>query len=190
MDKLYKAVLAVLIASSSIPVALPTQNINHSDSTIAIEQAVDSYEYGSDKTHSISTMNDGFSRQVNNWNNILAKLAKNDIDEEHTFFGFIDGIREGNNYNDFLQCVLMEGDKYAIRAMLAFLSQIEKDYISAYEENFVLSILEGDDLVLQEEALDAILAWDNVSQLERLRTIRIPNYYLQRALELFLEEHK
>lgn len=189
MDKLYKAILAVLITSSSIPLPSTAHKNNYSNSTITIEQATDFHEYGIDDTHSISTMNDVSLRQVNDWKNVLAKLAKNDVDEEYGFFSFIDEIRKGGNYNDFLQCVLMSEDKYAIDAILVFLSQRDKNYISAYEEDFVFSVLEGFDLVLQEEALDTILAWDSVSQLGRLKNIHIPNYYLQRVLESFLEEH-
>ena len=189
MNKVFNTIAGVLAAASSslfVPAAI---NFNPSDTTqIVIAQETNRNEYYNSNVRIIDIMNTVISNEVKEWHQILVKLSKNDIDDEHGYFNYINEIRRSDNYSELLKYSLGIGEKYAISALLMFLSQKDKKFITAEEEDFVISILEGNDLVLQEDALNTILAWDSISQIDRLRNIKIKNYYLQLDLEMFLEE--
>ena len=95
-------------------------------------------------------------------------------------------LREKEEYEDFLRLTIGQNNINDIRALLLFYAAYDELTVSGVEEAFVLSILEGKDLMLQELALNCLLAWDIANDLERLKTIRISNVYLQRDLDEFI----
>ena len=87
----------------------------------------------------------------------------------------------------------MENKKFKrniIKAILVFFSAQDDFVVLGCEEDFVLSVLEGEDLDLQESAVDCLLTWDIANNLERLERVNIKNVYLQRDIDEFLADKK
>ena len=74
-----------------------------------------------------------------------------------------------------------------IKSILLYLSTIEFDNLFAFEERFVINVLLDNNLQLQEYALNTLLNWDNISNVEMLKKVRINNKYLNEDLQEFIE---
>ena len=60
--------------------------------------------------------------------------------------------------------------------------------ISSVEENFILDMLKSNNVQMQEFALNSILLWDNISDIEELKNVYIANRYLQDDLDSFIQQ--
>lgn len=97
-------------------------------------------------------------------------------------------LRNSPDYESYLSKLSEKGDYEKREIALHILSQKDFSEIKPYEENYVLSTLESGDLLLQEEALNAFLLWENTTQLERVKKVKIANSYLQEDLDEFIAE--
>ncbi len=132
-----------------------------------------------------------FSNQLENWANTLDGLLF-DIDFDADFEDlekiclFIRSLRNCDEYSIFLNYILKQEDYRQIRAVLYSFEHIAFDYITADEENFVITVLSKGDVQLQARAFDTVIAWGKVSCPERLKHIELKNYYLQKEFEKFV----
>ena len=118
----------------------------------------------------------------------LAELTV-DFDEDYSYFKFLSDLRDDEHkYVSFLYSALYSDDLKICNAISIFLSQKSFDYINADEENFILQILKNGDLGKQGYALQTILNWDNISNLNELKSVKIANRYLQEDLEDFISQ--
>lgn len=97
-------------------------------------------------------------------------------------------LRNSDDYENYLANISTNGDYEKREIALHMLAQKDFADIKPFEENYVLSALESGDLVLQDEALNALLLWENTSQLERVKRVKIANRFLQGDLEEFIKE--
>lgn len=100
----------------------------------------------------------------------------------------INSNREKPDYDKYLLSLSIESDYEEISMTLQLLSQMDFEKVLPHEEEFVLKMLESDNLELQEEALNAIELWENTTQFERVKKVRIKNRYLQEDLDDFIKE--
>lgn len=112
-----------------------------------------------------------------------------DFDEDCGYFNFLSEIRNNElEYSLFLFKALQSQNCKVYNAISIFLSQKKFDFISSDEENFILQILRYGTLDNQSFALQAILNWDNISNLDAINDIKIANRYLQEDLEDFIAQ--
>lgn len=136
-----------------------------------------------------SIIQEQYISPIAEWQTVFRNLiGENVLEVEDTdkYFSFLECLREKEEYEDFLRLTIGQNNINDIRALLLFYAAYDELTVSGVEEAFVLSILEGKDLMLQELALNCLLAWDIANDLERLKTIRISNVYLQRDLDEFI----
>lgn len=123
------------------------------------------------------------------YSNFLAQVKNTNIDSEefNSVVHFLSALRKDQNkYSAFLKCATVRLDNTVCAALSIFFSQIDYDFIYPIEENFVFYALEHGDICIQETALDILLAWDNFSDFEKLKEIKINNRYLQEDLSSFI----
>lgn len=126
---------------------------------------------------------------VSHWRTMLINLIDDDVvdfDKDNNFFNFLETIRKHDDYNFFLYQINKEKNVNVKNAVAMFLSQKDYEYISASEENFIVDLLQSDNVLNQEFALNAILLWENVANKDLLKTIHLSNKYLQMDLDEFL----
>lgn len=90
------------------------------------------------------------------------------------------------NYDKHLEKLsidTIDSDYEEISMTLQLLAQMDFSQVLPHEENFVLRILESENLRLQEEAINAVSLWDKTNYLDRLKKITIKNRYLQEHYE-------
>ena len=129
--------------------------------------------------------------QIENWTVTLNGLIGEDnieFGEDYQFFDFLNLLRAKNGYEYFLRNIISSGNQNWLKAVLLFLAQKEFKYVYAYEENFVLELLDSGLLELQEFALNTIIAWGKITNMAILKEVKINNYYLQNDLKEFIGE--
>lgn len=139
----------------------------------------------------LSITSDISNKNINKYFIIFRNMVNEltiDFDEKHDYFSFLSNLRDNEEeYRAFLYESLNSGDLNVCNAISIFLSQKKYHFITADEENFIVSILRFGNLQMQEFALNAILNWDKVSDITGLKTIRLGNKYLQEDLEDFIQ---
>lgn len=68
-------------------------------------------------------------------------------------------------------------------SICTFLSQLDFAKVLPCEEEFVVLLLESENLSLQEEAMNAVSLWNKTNHYDRLKKITIKNRYLQEHFE-------
>lgn len=112
-----------------------------------------------------------------------------DFDEDCGYFNFLSEMRNNEcEYSLFLYKALQSQNSKVYNAIAIFLSQKKFDFVSAGEENFILQILRYGNLDNQSFALQTILNWDNISNIDEIKDIKIANRYLQEDLEEFITQ--
>lgn len=111
------------------------------------------------------------------------------FDEEIDYFDFLFNLSEEEDYNSFLWQANLDGNLKVCSAISIFLSQKDYSAITAQEENFIIAMLKSGNVQIQSIALTAILNWDEVSDINYLKSIKIDNDFLQEDLTEFIE-HK
>ena len=142
--------------------------------------------------------NDSLTREkyfaaIFEWQDILKNLIGENVlelEDNQMYFSFLQSLREKEQYEDFLRITLENDQRNNIKAILLFFVAQEDFVVLGCEENFVLSILDGEDVDLQECAIDCLLTWDIANDIERLERVYIKNTYLQRDLDEFIKDKK
>ncbi len=129
---------------------------------------------------------------INRMLTVFKSILVNEViefEEEHNYFSFLSELKcSDKDYDTFLVLAYLDNNIKVCNAISLFLSQRDYRFISAEEERFVLAVLENGNLSMQTFALEAILNWDNISDLEALKRVKIPNRYLQEDLEEFIQQ--
>lgn len=114
-----------------------------------------------------------------------------DFDEDFEYFGFLSNIRSsGEKYEAFLRTAFLSRDAKTCSAISLFLSQKDYNFILSEEENFVLNVLQFADLQAQSFALNTVLNWNNISDINCIKNVKISNRYLQEDLEEFIAQRE
>lgn len=111
-----------------------------------------------------------------------------DSTEQSKYLEYLTTLRSKDYYTAFLNFAKSRFDSNICNAVAFFLAQIDYKYIGSQEEDFIFTMLQKGNVSMQEYALDTILAWDNISDLEKLKSVKIANRFLQDDLELFIDQ--
>ena len=120
------------------------------------------------------------------------KVKECDLDDfsNVSYFELLNQIRKKEEYSAFLRTVCSEGEDDLLEYIMVYLMQFNFAFITGEEERLVIDCLkQNNQIKLQECALNAILEWDKVSDVNSLRDVEIGNSYLQESLNEFIEEH-
>lgn len=140
------------------------------------------------ENNSLTTQSDDDKKLLMVFASKLADLTI-DFDEDYSYFKFLSELRDDEQkYINFLYGALYNGDLKICNAISIYLSQRSFEFINADEENFVLQLLKNGDLGKQYFSLQTILNWDNISNLNELKSVKIANRYLQEDLEDFISQ--
>ena len=188
-----KRILPLLIVTSS---SLGTTMFEHENSFSRV-QTVDIFsdlnEYYSLENNIITSKESDMTFQYmdNILERIIIKLhgiiGDDEIDYEKNLpvYDYLRGLRKSFEY-EILLSQLSKNNKDIIKCILLFLSGINFKNLFAFEEKFVIKILQSTDIQLQEYALNTIIIWDNVSDIDQIKNIKIANRYLEDDLQDFL----
>lgn len=117
----------------------------------------------------------------------LVKDIRFDTEEFDLVLDFLSALRRNqNSYLGFLNCVKDQLNTNVCSALSIFLSQINYNYIYSIEEDFIFYMLQNGRIEIQECALDTLISWDNFSDINKLKGIKIGNRYLQEDLTAFI----
>lgn len=166
-----------------------TGNVLHPNSTNVYFPPIVNKNYTMDNRSISTVIENKDDNKCIMWLNMLNLMIADEIlemGENYQFFDFLDNIRNQNEYCLFLQTVRARKVHNLCNAVLLFLAQ--KDFNALYEgeEIFVVEMMKVQDDCVQEFALNALLLWDNTTQIETLRNIRLSASYLQKELNEFL----
>ncbi len=120
------------------------------------------------------------------------KVKECDLDDfsNVSYFELLNQIRKKEEYSVFLRTLCSEGEYDLLEYIMVYLMQFNFAFITGEEERLVIDCLkQNNQIKLQECALNAILEWDKVSDINSLRDVEIGNSYLQESLNEFIEEH-
>ena len=120
------------------------------------------------------------------------KVKECDLDDfsNVSYFELLNQIRKKEEYSAFLRTLCSEGEDDLLEYIMGYLMQFNFAFITGEEERLVIDCLkQNNQIKLQECALNAILEWDKVSDVNSLRDVEIGNSYLQESLNEFIEEH-
>lgn len=120
------------------------------------------------------------------------KVKECDLDDfsNVSYFELLNQIRKKEEYSAFLRTLCSEGEYDLLEYIMVYLMQFNFAFITGEEERLVIDCLkQNNQIKLQECALNAILEWDKVSDVNSLRGVEIGNSYLQESLNEFIEEH-
>ena len=120
------------------------------------------------------------------------KVKECDLDDfsNVSYFELLNQIRKKEEYSAFLRTLCSEGEYDLLEYIMVYLMQFNFAFITGEEERLVIDCLkQNNQIKLQECALNAILEWDKVSDVNSLRDVEIGNSYLQESLNEFIEEH-
>lgn len=120
------------------------------------------------------------------------KVKECDLDDfsNVSYFELLNQIRKKEEYSAFLRTLCSEGEYDLLEYIMVYLMQFNFAFITGEEERLVIDCLkQNNQIKLQECALNAILEWDKVSDINSLRDVEIGNSYLQESLNEFIEEH-
>lgn len=107
-----------------------------------------------------------------------------------SYFELLNQIRKKEEYSEFLKTLYFKCEYNLLEYMIVYLTQFNFVFITGEEERLVIDCLkQNSQIKLQESALNAILEWDKVSDVNSLRDVQIGNSYLQESLNEFIEEH-
>lgn len=107
-----------------------------------------------------------------------------------SYFELLNQIRKKEEYTAFLRTLCSESEYDLLEYIMVYLMQFNFAFITGEEERLVIDCLkQNNQIKLQECALNAILEWDKVSDVNSLRGVEIGNSYLQESLNEFIEEH-
>ncbi len=131
-------------------------------------------------------------KKVESWlNNFIIMVNNEDIGfgEWYKYFDFLYLLRKENAYSLFLN-ELNKSKNISIKCAIALaLSQKDFAYISADEENLILELLSSSNIQVQEYALNALLMWDEISDINSVKNLQLGNKFLREDLKEFIEEH-
>lgn len=119
--------------------------------------------------------------------NILSDISL-DIDEDgfEKIVDLMNFIKNNESMSSFLRFVEQQREDKVIKAITLYYEQQEYQNIDANEENFIVYAIENGSLQTQESALNALYSLGKTSYIDRLRNIKIKNYYLQKDLDKFI----
>lgn len=120
------------------------------------------------------------------------KVKECDLDDfsNVSYFELLNQIRKKEEYSAFLRTLCSESEYDLLEYIMVYLMQFNFAFITGEEERLVIDCLkQNNQIKLQECALNAILEWDKVSDVNSLRGVEIGNSYLQESLNEFIEEH-
>lgn len=123
---------------------------------------------------------------------LSCKVKECDLDDfsNVSYFELLNQIRKKEEYSVFLRTLCSEGEYDLLEYIMVYLMQFNFAFITGEEERLVIDCLkQNNQIKLQECALNAILEWDKVSDINSLRDVEIGNSYLQESLNEFIEEH-
>ena len=190
----FRLVMSSIIASSA------TVSISEVNKTLAFgDWPVTAVwrEYSSENGNNVVYMyeNDTLN-PVNKVDRIIelfsCKVKECDLDDFSTvsYFELLNQIRKKEEYSAFLRTLCSEGEYDLLEYIMVYLMQFNFAFITGEEERLVIDCLkQNNQIKLQECALNAILEWDKVSDVNSLRGVEIGNSYLQESLNEFIEEH-
>lgn len=96
------------------------------------------------------------------------------INKEDLYYKLFDSFTSANNFE-------------LIKAVLFYLSNVNFNQISIYEECFVVNCLKSNVIDIQYFALNTLLEWGETTLIKELESVFIDNKYLQNDLNDFLE---
>lgn len=120
------------------------------------------------------------------------KVKECDLDDfsNVSYFELLNQIRKKEEYSAFLRTLCSESEYDLLEYIMVYLMQFNFAFITGEEERLVIDCLkQNNQIKLQECALNAILEWDKVSDVNSLRGVEIGNSYLQESLNEFIKEH-
>lgn len=94
--------------------------------------------------------------------------------QEDLYYKLFDSFTSANNFE-------------LIKAVLFYLSNVNFNQISIYEECFVVNCLKSNVVDIQYFALNTLLEWGETTLIKELESVFIDNKYLQNDLNDFLE---
>ena len=108
-----------------------------------------------------------------------------DYEKDIPVYDYLRELRKRSEYEILLNH-FSRNNKDIIKCILIFLSGINFKNLFAFEEKFVIEILKLEDIELQEYALNTITIWNNLSDVNQIKNIKIANKYLNDDLQEFL----
>lgn len=108
-----------------------------------------------------------------------------DYEKDIPVYDYLRELRKRSEYEILLN-QFSRNNKDIIKCILIFLSGINFKNLFAFEEKFVIEILKLEDIELQEYALNTITIWNNLSDVNQIKNIKIANKYLNDDLQEFL----
>lgn len=108
-----------------------------------------------------------------------------DYDTDIHVYDYLKELRKNSEYEILLN-QLSRNNRDIVKCILLFLSSINFKNLFAFEEKFVIEVLQSSDILLQEFALNTIMVWDNLSDINQIKNIKIANKYLDDDLQDFL----
>ena len=190
----FSLVMSSIIASSA------TVSISEVNKSLAFEDwpvTAVWREYSSENGNNVVYMyeNDTLN-PVNKVDRIIelfsCKVKECDLDDfsNVSYFELLNQIRKKEEYSAFLRTLCSESEYDLLEYIMVYLMQFNFAFITGEEERLVIDCLkQNSQIKLQECALNAILEWDKVSDVNSLRDVEIGNSYLQESLNEFIEEH-
>lgn len=91
------------------------------------------------------------------------------------------------NYTTYLVSLIKDKAWSKVESICTFLSQLDFSEVLSCEEEFVVLLLESENLSWQEEAMNAVSLWSKTHHISRLKKITIKNHYLQEHYETIIE---
>ena len=126
---------------------------------------------------------------LNVLNKIKLLICDNDINYENENYAsnYLCELRNDQIYELFLVSIDLSHQE-VVKSILLFLSELNFSNLSYYEEKFVINVLKYGNVNLQEFALNTILSWNNVTDVDELKNIKIKNKYLNLDLLNFIKD--
>ena len=182
----------LLWAASSTIAIVPTADLFFSQTSEIIEEYK---EYSNSEFNKmVNEESDTMEPVIDNYavdleTRIMQLIGEKEVgfDEKNYAYEYLEEFRKCDEYELALKTSYNFQNSDAIKCILMFLASIDFKNISAFEERFVVDVLSMGELNVQEFALNTILVWDNVSNINSLKNIVIKNRYLAQDLSDFIE---
>ena len=188
----------LFVTSSSFVSPTSMNNYLLQSQTIEIEEYI--FEYSNLTNNIIDRSSDIYNEEsdtlipvIQKYNdNICSKIKEiigdnevNFSNENYAYF-YLNELRKTPDYESLLvnNNILFDD---VIKSILLYLSTIDFENLFAFEEKFVINVLLNENQFLQEYALNTILNWDNISDIEILKEVKISNKYLNEDLHEFID---
>lgn len=105
----------------------------------------------------------------------------------YPYFQFLEELSKTPQYSYFISYIIENKNTELIEAILLFLAQKKFDLVLGNEENFLIESLKINNIVIQEFAINTLLLWGKLNNINVLKTIKIDSPYFQKKINQFLK---